>query len=485
MPILNYCSYVQWVQGSDVVIAQDRSNLCVWYNIDSPERVNTNPIKGDIVNVERSEGKTNVLVMDGINMVTYMLDEELIEFGTAIDDGDYYRAAAFLENLEMSSETESMWRSLSKLCLESEHINVAERCFSALGDVAKAKFLHETYEMAEAMAGEHGGDGMAFYKVRARLAMLSKDYKLAEMIFLEQSAVMEAMEMYQELHMWENSISLAKAMGHPELENMRHRYLQYLTDSKQEERAGEVREQEGDYITAVNLYLRAGLSAKAARLCMSSEQLLSDPDLITRVTTALIKGDFYERAGNLLEKANNSRRALECYCKGNAFKSAVDLARIAFPAEVVKLEESWGDFLVQQKQHDAAINHYIEAGCSVKAIEAALAARQWKKAIHIMELQEPNSVSSFYLRVAQHYASTQEYEVRATNGGSVLSVCPYPLSDSLPVSLSDSLPVSLSDSLPVSLSDSLPVSLSDSLPVSLSDSLPVSLSDSLPVSLYV
>lgn len=43
--ILNYCSYVQWVPGSDVVVAQNRSNICVWYNIDSPERVTMFPIK--------------------------------------------------------------------------------------------------------------------------------------------------------------------------------------------------------------------------------------------------------------------------------------------------------------------------------------------------------------------------------------------------------------------------------------------------------
>lgn len=41
--------------------------------------------------------------------------------------------------------------------------------------------------------------------------------------------------------------------------------------------------------------------------------------------------------------------------------AAVELARLAFPVEVVRLEEAWGDHLVQQKQLDAAINHYIEA----------------------------------------------------------------------------------------------------------------------------
>jgi len=41
---------------------------------------------------------------------------------------------------------------------------------------------------------------------------------------------------------------------------------------------------------------------------------------------------------------------------------AVELARYAFPENVTKLEEEWGEHLVNQKQLDAAINHFIEAG---------------------------------------------------------------------------------------------------------------------------
>jgi len=36
---------LQWVPGSDVVVAQNREYLCVWYNIDAPERVKMDPIK--------------------------------------------------------------------------------------------------------------------------------------------------------------------------------------------------------------------------------------------------------------------------------------------------------------------------------------------------------------------------------------------------------------------------------------------------------
>ena len=43
--VLSFCSYVQWVPGSDVVVAQNRGNLCIWYSIDSPESVTMFPIK--------------------------------------------------------------------------------------------------------------------------------------------------------------------------------------------------------------------------------------------------------------------------------------------------------------------------------------------------------------------------------------------------------------------------------------------------------
>ena len=46
--------------GSDVVVAQSQTNLCIWYNIDAPERVTMFPIKGDIVDIDRSDNKTEV-----------------------------------------------------------------------------------------------------------------------------------------------------------------------------------------------------------------------------------------------------------------------------------------------------------------------------------------------------------------------------------------------------------------------------------------
>lgn len=49
------------------------------------------PHQGDIVDLERAVGKTDVIVTEGVHAVSYTLDEGLIEFGTAVDDGDYDR----------------------------------------------------------------------------------------------------------------------------------------------------------------------------------------------------------------------------------------------------------------------------------------------------------------------------------------------------------------------------------------------------------
>ncbi len=58
----------------------------------------------------------------------YELDEGLIEFGTAVDDGDLNRAVAYLESLSPEAdETEAMWRTLARMALENRQLHVAER----------------------------------------------------------------------------------------------------------------------------------------------------------------------------------------------------------------------------------------------------------------------------------------------------------------------------------------------------------------------
>ncbi|EDV25844.1 uncharacterized protein TRIADDRAFT_24195 [Trichoplax adhaerens] len=409
--ILNYCTYVQWVPLSDVVVAQNRNNLCVWYNIDAHERVTMFPMKGDIVDLERNNGKTDVMVSEGVSTVAYTLDEGLIEFATALDDGDYTRAVAYLETLEMSTESEAMWKQLSTVALSARELLIAERCFTALGDVSKARYLRSVNELSDRLKEEVGGDGTDHSLVKAKLAVLEKDFKLAETFYLEQGLVDEAIDMYQELHKWEDSIAVAEMKNHTETDNLRRSYYQWLIDTNQEEKAAEVKEQEGNYIAAVNMFMKSGLPAKAAHVAISHSELSSQSDIMDRIASALLSDGLFEKAGELYEKTRQNQRALEAYRKGRAYRRAVELTRISFPAEVTKLEEEWGDYLVSQKQLDAAINHYIEAGCAVKAIEAAIHSRQWNKVVQIVDLQDQSIAKKYYKQIATHFANKKDYKM--------------------------------------------------------------------------
>lgn len=90
----------------------------MWYNIEVFERVIMFIIRGDVIGLEWGGGKIEVMVMEGVIIVVYILDEGFIEFGIVIDDGNYIWVIVFLEILEMILEIEVMWKILSKLVLE-------------------------------------------------------------------------------------------------------------------------------------------------------------------------------------------------------------------------------------------------------------------------------------------------------------------------------------------------------------------------------
>ena len=142
--------------------------------------------------------------------------------------------------------------------------------------------------------------------------------------------------------------------------------------------------------------------------------MLGDSNLLNQVATELIKRELFGLGGELFEAVGQSERAMSCYRKGHNYRQAVELARRSYPQEVIKLESEWGDHLVRTKQMDAAINHYIEAGNSAKAVEAAIAAKQWKKAQDILEYTDAATQSKYSKMIADHYVKTGEFDVAAS-----------------------------------------------------------------------
>lgn len=411
--LLPFCNYAQWVPEADVIVAQNRKTLSVWYNPTSPDKMTTIEINGDIEEIERLNGHTTVIVDEGMQQSRYELKEGLIMFGNAINV-DLTRAMDTLDPLALTKETEAMWRKLLERSLKQERLNIAQRCAVALGDMPQARFLNGINKLITELASKEGSRARALshYTVRAKLAMLRKKYKEAELIFVEQNQPDDAIDMYQMLHRWDLAIAVAEKAGHKDASSMKEKYEEYLLQSHQEQKAAEIKLKDGDVLGAVNLYVKGSLPAKAARVIRNNPNIDFEEELLEQVAAALTKAGMSSQAGSFYEKMGQSQRALESYTAGNAYREAVALARGAFPEQVMQLEETWGDFLVSQKQVDAAIGHYIEAGVVSKAIEAALDAKQWSRAVTLIQdsfQSDPETAKPYYKRIARHYQEIDNY----------------------------------------------------------------------------
>ena len=173
--------------------------------------------------------------------------------------------------------------------------------------------------------------------------------------------------------------------------------------------AAKMKENEGDYVQAINLFLTAKMPGKAARVI--SDNNISQPNsLMESVAVALEDAEMNEKAGDFYERMGNRQRALDSYLKGHAYRKAVELARKNYPGQVVQLEESWGDYLLSVGQLDMAINHFMEAHAQEKAINAALKARQWNKALTLAEQLDAESARPYYAQLATHYEAAKMFK---------------------------------------------------------------------------
>ncbi|KAG5318986.1 IF172 protein, partial [Pseudoatta argentina] len=379
-------SFASWVTGSDVVVAQTGQTLAVWYNVDAPEAITLTSIKGDVVDIVREDNRTSVMVEEhGGIKVAHLLDEGLIEFGTALHDSDFGRVILFLENMGDGPQVETMWENVARNAMNERKLDIAARCYAAMGDVACAKFLKEIAEIGEKYAKETGNEPMANPECWARLAVLNGDLKTAEAIYLEQNELDKALDMYQRYWRWEDALNLAESRNWNGLSELRDRHLAWLLDTGQAARAASVIE-----ITnprrAVKLYLEARRPGRAARLILADNELLEDERIVEEVISGLKATDLTELAGELLEKTGVGSEAIKCYSQAGVFARALDLARKIDPTLVVQLERDWGKHLSENGHYDAAINHFIEAGETVLALKAAINARQWRKALQIIQV---------------------------------------------------------------------------------------------------
>lgn len=357
--LLRYCTYVQWVPDSDVVVAQSRCNLCVWYNINAPDQVTLQPIRGHIVDIERRMSRTEVIVDEHITTASYQLDEALINFGTSLGNHTLASAVGIMEELETTQDAGTMWTELGKVSSHAGELTIAERCAAALGNISRTRHLHKATKLYPTGCDMEPWTPNITCDTKTRI-----------------------------LHVTDDPLGTTQFNGGNAAQ---HTEVRRACDGSGI-----------DAVHEVELHLKAGMPARAAQLI--SRYCISGPvDLLEKVAASLSTVGLHERAGEMLVRIGHIQLAMDSFSKANAFRRAVDLARIHFPAQVVALQESWGNYLQEHNQVEMAINHFIEASLSCKAIEAAVSVKDWNAAANLLAHVDTALARPYFVQLADHF----------------------------------------------------------------------------------
>ena len=329
-----------------------------------------------------------------------------------------------LENMGDPSghpEIEAKWRTLSDLTTrefgnvrnDPSLLIVAERCAAVLGNVARARYLAKLIEEYEQI-------GEIDYKIDAKLQVLNKEFSVARNIYVDRGDIEGAISMYSDMQKFEDALRIAESKGY-NAQQLRSQWDQWLLSTNQFEKAAELAEGEGDLQRSINLYIQAGMGAKAAQLFLHHRDASHHMMLIDSIVSSCQRAKRFDKAGELFEFQFQHMRseeflqaAYENYVKGHAYRQAVELAKREKPEWVKDTEERWGDWLVEDRQLEAAVNHYLEARCVEKVIDTALKARLWNHAQQLLEEMSSGyntiAIADYWARLAQHYAEARQYD---------------------------------------------------------------------------
>ena len=200
--------------------------------------------------------------------------------------------------------------------------------------------------------------------IEARLLILDKRFNDAESLLLENNLLDETVEILNELQKWDESVKIAEKFAHPDIAKIKGQYYDWLLSNDQLDKAAQVKEHDGDFMTAIDLYIQGGYPAKAANLVKNyGNQTKFENNTLEKIITNLNQVGIYEKSGELLEIMGHTQRS---------------------------------------KSYESAIVHYIEAGAKERAVEASIQARKWEKAIELVN-QFPDVNPSFYIDIGRHF----------------------------------------------------------------------------------
>lgn len=304
-----------------------------------------------------------------------------------------------------------MWLMLGNIALKNLNLSIGERAFAAIGDVAKVSFIKQCMNDSN------------------MIALIDNDWDR-----FESGDFDTVMQTYENTFNWDRAIQFAKRYGRNDLvEDINNKYYDWLVQTGQHSMAAHILEQNGKVEEAIALYIKSGRMYQVAKLVLGQFESNNplNKSLVTNVIEELEKHESYEEAGDLyqLPVIANNDSALKAFIRGNSFTKAINLARKFFPDQVVGLENQvsrklvrlanlitiwklqYAEYLMNEQNDPAnAVNHYIEAGKTEKALEAAIQAKQFDRAAEMASILD--QISPFYgKKIGDHYSAKGDVEM--------------------------------------------------------------------------
>ena len=403
--LLNSCSYAQWVPDANVIVAQSKKALHVWYSPTSPDEVRVHEIDGEVTDITRSGTKTSVTITQNGKNIKFPLDGSFIAFSAAMEAKKLKKAVQILSQMEMTIDLKSLWGELAEAAIKAHEYLIAEVSYANLGDLSRARFLHKLNKLIEKY-------GLNHCLVQSHIAMLQSNFKQAEYCLVEHDQMDTAIEMYKSMHMWNELLDLAELRAPQKAQQLREEYFSHLIETGQYQVAAKLKARRGELSEAIDLCLQGNKPQLAADILLNNPDN-QNPQLLSHVAEALVKNNRYDVAGQIYEKLGRADEALDSYRKGHAYYKALELAKAANPDSVVPIEREWADYLVSQGQNDAATSHYVESGDYALALNCSLRAQQWQQAADILRsvASSPtlrDELKLQYMRVGRHFASIND-----------------------------------------------------------------------------
>ena len=173
----------------------------------------------------------------------------------------------------------------------------------------------------------------------AKLAMVNRDWGGAAEVLLSLGRSAGAVAMYRSLGRLDMAGAFASSHGNKEhAELLTREFTEWLKNTGQEERCGEMKQAEGDFSGAVKFYLKGGLPGKAAACVISavsgSHDSSIDPRVIDEIVDSLTRARLFTTCGSLFLALGRTDAAMDAFVTGDAFGKATSVLKsmhCAFP----------------------------------------------------------------------------------------------------------------------------------------------------------